>query len=157
MNTDHTAKRIEKFTGAVRLNLPKSFHLGLVDLLNRELRELPPTTGAAVKENCVAAVALVMKSSRTEEIYKAEEERRIQDAEVMEIAEEHIRLDAARERFSRSVGFLESLMFKRSTDEQLIDHSFRAFCEQVSGDKDGLLLIQWATGLLEKRRSLKCA
>lgn len=157
MNTDHTAKRIEKFTGAVRLNLPKSFHLGLVDLLNRELGALPPTTGAAVKENCIAAVALVLKSSKAEEIYQAEEERRVQDAEVVAATNQHLRLDAAKQRHINAVSFMESAMFKRSLGQQVVDHAFRAFCERVADDPDGLALIEWAMNLLEKRRALKCA
>ncbi len=152
----NTDKQIERLTGSMRLPaLPRSLHLGLVDLLNKELATLPPMTGHHIKENCIAAVSLVMRSSKTDEIYEAEIAREALRLESDREAEQFMQLQDAKNRMEKYVEYFEAAMLKRSLPQRVIDQSYAQFCAHVAGDPAALVLMAWATNLYNKRTELR--
>lgn len=154
MLTHHDANQIDRFTGAIRLTLPRSLHLGLVDLLNRELKALPAHTGAAVKENCIAAVSLILKSSKTEEIYAAEAARQIEQDKTDRSVEQAMRFEAAANRHRYRFDAMAELLFCKQSRDRICEEAFAAFCTYLADEPDGLILIEWAKRNLDKRKEL---
>ncbi|MBN2684384.1 MAG: hypothetical protein JXR40_03825 [Pontiellaceae bacterium] len=155
MHTSHTQNQIDKFTGRVALDLPRSFHLGLVDLCNRELRGLPARTGAEVKENIVASVALMMKASNTAAIYEKEAARREFDRETEAAARRHADLESARARQLEAVHAFEAVVYGPRSTSKTVEAAFGTLCMEVSADAGAILLIEWAQNLMNKRKAVR--
>jgi hypothetical protein len=152
--TDLERAQINHFVGRIELTLPRRLHLRISDALAEELAGLPDTTAAEIAQNCIAAVALTLRSSKTDKIYEAEAERIRHQADTEDRVNAYQRLQLARDRHQGAVEFVEIALLKRSTAQHVIDNALRSFFEQITDDPDRQLLIDWALSLNKKRKEL---
>ena len=153
----HTEGQIDRFIGAVRLDpLPRSLQLKMLDVLNQELGALPASVGAEIKENVIAATALIMKASKTEELYAKEAARIERQRETEAVINAAEILKKAKSRHALAVEAFEALIYKTACIKHAaLDAAFGTFCAAVSTDSAALLLIEWASKLLTKRKELR--
>ena len=153
----HAEGQIDRFIGSVRLDpLPRSLQLKMLDVLNQELGALPASVGAEIKENVIAATALILKASKTDEIYQKEAQRIERQRKTDAIVCQMEQLKKARYRNEQAVEAFEALIYKTACIRHaVLDAAFGTFCAAVSTDCGALLLIEWASKLLTKRKELR--
>lgn len=155
--SNHTALRVARMVGEVRLKLPKQFREELDGAIDRGLARMPSKSRQELKDLVAASVAITLRASDFSEVMEAEF-LRLREAEAVKAETmDWQHFQAVKNKHSKTVKTFEVVMFNRRTSQDQIKIAHAEFLDSIClvSDTESIPLTAWADELLSKRKKLR--
>ena len=155
--SNHTALRVARMVGEVRLKLPQQFRQELDKAIDNGLARMPAKSREELKDLVAASVAITLRASDFSEVMEAEFQR-LREAEAIKAdTMDWQRLEALKNKHSKVVEPFEHTMYNRASTPKAVEIAHSVFVDSISllSDSESVPLTTWADELLSKRKKLR--